>query len=563
LKKYGGRKAESFSGKNWNRKFSVWIFVFATVALAAICNGGVNAKSSSLPQKEINIIEGRVRTSAGEAVGGAAITLMKSEGATGMEQTTKADGSFSFVGVGAGGYQLSAKKIGIGESGVVAVEVGTGETKRFELVLRTKQVGDGKNGAASQMEFDDNPNFTVAGVTDWSNMGLHAAGTDARTSEALTRDTIDLRTAGTRKVADAGVAKESETKLRGELGKSPDSFEANHALGVFYCHSKRFAEAVPLLESAYKIDGGNLENSFELAMAYAGAGDMERARAQRGRLLAGSATAEAHRLAGDVDEGMGDPVGAVREYEQAVRMNGSEENYFAWGSEFLAHRAAEQAAEIFGRGVRLHPESARMLTGLGAAQYTTRAYAEAAKTLCKAADLKPQDATAYIFLGKIEKASAEALPCSEEKLARFAHDQPENADANYYYGLILWKRAKAADDAGGMRRAEELIAKCVAIEPRMAEGYLQMGIMEAERGEFAVAVKNYQKAIEKNSKLGEAHYRLGQAYKRLGEDSNARKELETYKQIEKDEDAEREKETRGRLQLLISPREKTGESSPR
>jgi tetratricopeptide (TPR) repeat protein len=513
-------------------------------------------KGSSLPQQNGSSIEGAVRNAAGEMVSGATVTIVLSGSSNRWQATTKEDGAFSFSGIGAGVYSVSAEKADVGKAVVESLVVGAGEKKRIELALKRNAKPD------SGMEFNDTPSFTVAGVTDWSNAGLHGSGSEVRTSETLARETVLLKAGAAPGVATPAATKEEEDKLRAEVARAPRSFEANHKLGELYCRERKYARAIPLLETAEMLDPGNLENTYELGLAYGALKDWEKARQQIGKLLARKNSGDGHRMAGGIYERLGDPTDAVQEFEQAAHLEASEENYFAWGSEFLTHQGTEPAVEIFGKGARLHPDSARMLTGLGAAQYGTRAYEDAAKTLCKAADLKPQDATAYIFLGKIEKASTEAFPCSDQKLARFAHEQPENALANYYYGVILWKRAKAADDAEKMRQAARLIEKCIALDPKMDEAYLQMGVMDAERKEFARAAEAYKKAIEINPKAGEAHYRLGQVYKRLGDDSNAQKELQTYKQIEKDEEAEREKEARGQLQLLVRPKETPTEAKP-
>ena len=59
---------------------------------------------------------------------------------------------------------------------------------------------------------------------------------------------------------------------------------------------------------------------------------------------------------GELDEKKGDPLAAVHEFEQAVRQDPSEENYFAWGSELLLHRAVWQAAEVFRNGTKAYPQ---------------------------------------------------------------------------------------------------------------------------------------------------------------------------------------------------------------
>ena len=96
----------------------------------------------------------------------------------------------------------------------------------------------------------------------------------------------------------------------------------------------------------------------------------------------------------------------MREYEKAARMDPSEQNYFEWGTELLLHKAAEPAVEVFARGSSAHPNSARLLTGLGAALYSNGSWDEAARRLCEASDLQPADSAPYLFLGKIEKTTS-------------------------------------------------------------------------------------------------------------------------------------------------------------
>jgi tetratricopeptide (TPR) repeat protein len=158
-------------------------------------------------------------------------------------------------------------------------------------------------------------------------------------------------------------------------------------------------------------------------------------------------------------------LGAVREYERAAGLDATEPNYFAWGTELLLHGAAGPAVEVFGRGVRLHPDSARMLAGLGAALYTSGSAEEAAQRLCEASDLEPASAAPYFFLGQMQAGDPAPLPWVEQKLAHFAQDQPENALANYYYGVALWKRDQGSENSDILKRAQALLKKSSAIDP--------------------------------------------------------------------------------------------------
>jgi Flp pilus assembly protein TadD len=204
-----------------------------------------------------------------------------------------------------------------------------------------------------------------------------------------------------------------------------------------------------------------------------------------------------------------------------------------------------------------------MRTGLGAALYASGSWEEAARCLCAASDLQPADPAPYLFLGKIEKTSPSPLPCSEEKLARFAQEQPGNALANFYYAISIWKREQGSEDPAGRKHAETLLEKAVVIDPKLDEAYLQLGIVHSARGDFGQAIRDYKKAVEVNPRLGEAHRELGMIYQRTGEKSKAEQEFATYKEIEKEEAAERERERRELRQFLIILKDQPAGTQPR
>jgi tetratricopeptide (TPR) repeat protein len=421
------------------------------------------------------------------------------------------------------------------------------------------------------MEFEDKPNFTVAGVTDWNNTGIHGSDVSLRTSEALAEETLALKsgasgersTSASEARAMGLISSESEKKLRAAVVQSSASFEANHHLGEFYFRSERYREAIPFLEAAYAINPGNQSNAYDLALAYRANGDFARAREQVRMLLANADSADVHRLLGDLDERLGDPLEAVREYEQAARLSPSEQNFFEWGTELLLHRADQPAAEVYAKGSRAHPDSARMLAGLGAALYAGGFYDEAARRLCAACDLRPADPVPYVFLGKMEKTAPAPLSCAEQRLARFVRDQPGNALANYYYAMTLWKRDRGSENPADLEQAVALIEKAVTIDPKLGEAYLQLGTMYSARGRFEQAIRAYKKTIEVSPLLGEAHYRLGLAYRRIGEESKAEQEFQSYEQLEKAETATIERQRRELRQFLIILKDQPAASSPR
>ena len=169
-------------------------------------------------------------------------------------------------------------------------------------------------------------------------------------------------------------------------------------------------------------------------------------------MLAHHDTAELHHLLGDVQEKLGNSLEAVREYQRAAELDPSEAYLFDWGSELLLHHAPEPALEVFTKGNRLFPHSVRMLIGLGAAWFARGSYDQAVQRICEASDLNPTDSMPYLFLGKMQ--SAETAPSEKivERLHRFVTQQPENAEANYYYAVGLWKLRRGSAGHGSRRR---------------------------------------------------------------------------------------------------------------
>ena len=507
------------------------------------------------------VIEGTVLDATGNAAADALVRLEQKGVAGAVETRTNAAGAFVFSALKAGSYTLSAEKSGLRSRGADVVVSPQGDPTLVRLVLGDagggpSHPGTARSSATQAMEFEDKPNFTIAGVTDWTAAGGHGSDSSLRTSEALVRETVTLKPQGGVEHAAGSNShgsepNDSEDKLRERLAGAPGDAEANHRLGKLYLLAGRYAEAIPLLKTACTLAPENQEDEFDLALAFKGAGDLAQARQHVRRLLAQGETADFDRLAGELDEALGDPLAAVHEYEQAVRMDPSEQNYFEWGSELLVHRAVWQAQEVLQQGAKAYPKSARMLSALGAALFAGARYDEAAQRFCDASDLNPADPEPYIFMGKIEMAAPNPLTCVEQKLARFVDEQPGNALANYFYAIALWKRQEQSTDEGVAGRVESLLKKAVAIDARCGDAYLQLGILHASQGNYQKAIGFYEKAIEVSPQLADAHYRLGVAYDRLGEPDKARKEFELHDEIKKQQAAVVEQERREVKQFLV------------
>jgi tetratricopeptide (TPR) repeat protein len=498
-----------------------------------------------------DVLSGTVLSAGGKPVDDASVKAEATGAHNPIETRTDASGAFAFSALRAGSYTFTAEKSGF--HATIAIVVSKGDRKHIDLTLEPSGDAPSSSSQVPPMSFSDQPNFTVAGVTDWTAVGGHGSDSILRTSEDLAKETLALKAQGTVHSASGNAIKNdaSERKLRAALARAPGSFAANHSLGDFYLRAERYRESLPLLQAAYQIDPTNDGNERDLALAYEQIGDLSQARVHVQNLLKRGNHADLHRMAGELDEKLNHPLAAVKEYQQAVSLDPSEQNYFAWGSELLLHRAVWQAAEVFRNGVKAHPRSARLRTALGTALFAGAVYDEAARSLCDASDLDPANPEPYIFMGKVEMAAPTPLPCVEAKLARFAQGKPDNSLANYLYAMAIWKRQGLSANKIATQHVEGLLSKAVSLDPKCFDGYLQLGILAASQRDYEKAIQFYTKAIEANPQLGEAHYRLGVAYDRLGQREKAQQEFQLHDEIEKRQAAAVERERREIKQFVV------------
>jgi len=512
-------------------------------------------------------LRGTVRDSHDRPVADATVSLQT--GTRALTAHTDAAGIYRFSALHEGTYALRAEMAGYTEVTFGPFALGQNETKQVNLTLESAKPSKAQSSPTSNLEaatpeFFDEPKFTVAGVTDAPHPGGHGSDTVFRNSESLAKATVALskskESTGFSPAAASGLVA-TEQSLR-EAAHAPGNFAANHQLGKLLVDTGRFHEAIPYLERASQLDPDDYGNAYELALAYADTGDYARARTNAQALLARQDKAEVHHLLGDVDERLNDPLAAVREYQRGTELDPNESNLFDWGAELLMHRALEPAIEVFTKGNHLYPRSVRMLLGLGVAWYARGSYDEATRRLFEACDLNPDDQNPYLFLGKIQSAEVAQREGIVERLERFARLQPEHALANYYYAVSLWKRRTGVGNTETSTRVESLLEKSVHLDPKLGAGYLQLGILYAERKDFPKAIVAYQKAVEVSPRLETAHYRLAQAYRQAGDSVKAERELQEFERLSKENTGEAERERHEVQQFVYTLQGRTNPAQP-
>lgn len=330
----------------------------------------------------------------------------------------------------------------------------------------------------------------------------------------------------------------------------PASYDANHNLGEYYVQAGRLADAQPLLAKAQAIQPSAYDNGYDLVMADYMLGHLAEGQQVAKQLLVQHNTGELHNLLAKIDEKDGKYLDAANEYEIAAHMDPSEDNLFDWGSEMLLHRTYEPAIAIFKQATLRYPKSPRLFIGLGLALYSRGKYDEAVKALLSAADLAPTDAHCYYFLSKAYDLSPGQADEVTQHFKRYAELKPDNALAQYYYALSLWKGKRAQNVNVDSTTVEALLKKSIALDGTIAESHLQLGDLYADQHEYEKSIPEYVRALELNPNLSDAHYRLGTDYVHVGKRDLAQKEFAVYQKLRAEHLAELDKE-RAEVQQFV------------
>ncbi len=450
----------------------------------------------SLQSQGVAALRGTVRNSQGNPIAGATVRLQTQDAAQIQTVASDSQGNFSFPALRGGVYVLRAAATGYSDSEVPAIFIGRNEAKSVDLALQPAKTP--ASTSIQKPEFFDQPQFTVAAVTDTTSLGGHG-------SDAIVR------------------ARESLAKEAALLGKEP---EGNAPTASYELERDHLETLLVHTESVHE------------------------------------KTADLHHLLGDVQEKLGNSLEAVREYQRAAELDPSEPHLFDWGSELLLHHATEPALEVFTQGNRLFPRSIRMLTGRGAAWFARGSYDQAVQQICAASDLNPDDPIPYLFLGKMQSAETTTSADVMERLHRFVALQPENADANYYYAVSLWKLRKGRDDTASAAQVEAFLTKAIHLDPKYAAAYLQLGILHDEQKDYSRAIADYQQAIQADPQIEEAHFRLARAYRQIGDAERAEAELRTYDQIAKESAQEEERQRHEIRQFVYTLRDQRPPQNP-
>ena len=470
--------------------------VCVLVALAALAPSRAQCQEST----GAALVQGYVRDPSGKPLANATVVLQlgtadQALAAPTVATRTDSEGRYRFAALQASSYRLRAEMAGYGGATVVPVNLTKYETKNVDLTLVSVKA------SAQAPEFFDEPQFTVAGVTEATNSGGHGSDVILRTSEALAKATVSLskESTGESKLPTAA----TESSLLKAVALNPKDPELHHRLGDVEEALGKPLEAVHEYQRAAELDSSEL-NLFDWGTELL---------THRALEPATEVFARGNRL-----------------FPKSQRM------LLALGVAWYARGSYDRAAQCVSDASDLDPDNPTPYLFLGKMQSVeTTPPEESAERLARFAQLHPDNALAnYYYAVGLSKQSTSIA------------DRPRDQH-----------------DAERSARVESLLQKAVHLDPKLAAAYLQLGILYSQRTDFSQAIAAYQRAIEVSpaeaapqveETLEEAHYRLAQAYLRTGDRTRAQEQLQLHDQLTKKTKEDTEQRRREIQQFVISLR---------
>ena len=329
---------------------------------------------------------------------------------------------------------------------------------------------------------------------------------------------------------------DAELQFKKVVQMDPQSYDANHNLGEFYIETGKIGSAIPFLKHAQEINPSAYNNGYDLALALEQTERFDEAREQLQKLISLRDSAELHSLLGELEEKSRNYVASAAQYEQAARMEPSEQNILNWGAELLLHQTFTPAIEVFKAGTQRFPESAQLYNGLGIAFYGVGQIDDAARAFFRASDLAPSNPLPLTFLGKAcDGASPDLVAQIRSRLQSLISHDSQSAELSDDLAACLWKEGPIDSRPELASQIESLLRHALALDPKYSDAYFRLGNLYAEQHRYKDAIAQYDRALLLSAGSANIHYRLGQALARSGNDARAQEEFATFERLRKTE----------------------------
>ena len=426
-------------------------------------------------------LQGVVRDSDNRPVTGASVYLQSAEGQTLTPLAVRTDraGAYRFSQVRQGVYMLRVEAAGLGGSTLRPFTIAAKESRTIDLKLGPAKASERQNSSNELPDFFDEPHFTVAGVTDTTNLGGHGSDSVVRNREELAKAAASLSNSRSDS-ADYERARVATRALLAEQAKAGhERAETHHSLA--------------------ELDE-KLGDSLEAVKEYQRAAELN---PSESNLFDWGAELLLHRAAEPAIEVF---TKGNRLFPQSVRMlTGLGASWYALGSYEQAVRHVCEASD-------LNPDDPNPYLFMGKMQSAETTQSEAiAERLERFVRLQPQNASAYYYYavslwkGRKSPDDVEHLVRVQSLLEKAVHLDPKLGLAYLQLGVLYSERKDFPNAIAAYQHAVAADSRLEAAHYRLAQGYKQSGDFSKAQAELKLYEQiSKEKAQETESQRHES-----------------------------------------------------------
>lgn len=306
--------------------------------------------------------------------------------------------------------------------------------------------------------------------------------------------------------------------------------EGYQRLGRIYSARSEYQLALPVLESAQQYRPNQPDLQLDLAIAYFGAQQYDKAlAAARQSVSTAPDNAGAHQMLGKTHFMLGNLDQAIAELETASKLAPNDIDVaYTLGIAYLRNRQPEKAKQLYDSLLKSFGEQPQLRIVIGRAYRQSGLLADAVEQFKKAIASDPNFPRAHYYLG-LTYLLDEGQSKIGEALEEFKIEVAANPDeffSNYYLGVVYnFQRQWAA--------AITHLQKAASVQPNNPDPYFQLGQAYQELARHQDAIEVLKKSIALNPNLAHnkgqvatAHHRLAQSLLKTGQNEAGKKELQ-------------------------------------
>jgi len=300
-----------------------------------------------------------------------------------------------------------------------------------------------------------------------------------------------------------GKIKEAETIYKKIINESPNSFEANHALGAINLQLKNYKEAISWTERALNINSEHYAPYNNLGASYLALEEFDNAiKAFSKAIKLKPDYSQAYNSLGIVYKRLELYDNAIASYDKAIKLKPDyAEAYNSLGIVLIKKKEFVLSEINFNKAIKLKPNYAEPYSNLGILNLKLKKYSEAINYCKEAIKLKPDYAEAYSNLGAVYldlKKFEESLNNYNEAIRL----RPDYAGA-YNDVAIVYKNLKKYEIS------VEYFNKAIKLKPDYAEAYNNLGVTYKDLEKYNEAINYCNEAIKLKPNYAEAYNNLG------------------------------------------------------